>query len=282
MALERVSTLLKMADEANTSVIGFNCIDYNTVYAVCHAAEIANTPAIVMLYPEHCIKNHVSNLRAFVGMFEGIAERYTVPLALHLDHSSDVNYIFEAIKAGFTSVMYDGTTVSIEENIRNSKRVVEIAEIFGVDVEAELGYVGFASHSDEGNSDLYTKAATAAQFSDETGITSLAIAIGSAHGVYKSTPKLDIDRLIEINHATDTYLVLHGGSGIPEDQLNMAFKNGINKFNVGTEFFQLYYDTISKYCNEYGAAGNPFDLPDYVHAELVAYLVNKMKLSKFN
>ena len=102
MAIERVSTLLKMADEANTSVIGFNCIDYNTVYAVCHAAEIANTPAIVMLYPEHCIKNHVSNLRAFVGMFEGIAERYTVPLALHLDHSSDVNYIFEAIKAGFT------------------------------------------------------------------------------------------------------------------------------------------------------------------------------------
>ena len=133
--------------------------------------------------------------------------------------------------------MYDGTTVSIEENIRNSKKVVEIAEIFGVDVEAELGYVGFASHSDEGNSDLYTKAATAAQFSDETGITSLAIAIGSAHGVYKSTPKLDIDRLIEINHATDTYLVLHGGSGIPEDQLNMAFKNGINKFNVGMEFF---------------------------------------------
>lgn len=282
MAIEKVSTLLKMADESNTSVIGFNCIDYNTVYAVCHAAEIANTPAIVMLYPEHCIKNHVSNLSAFAGMFKGIAEQYQVPLALHLDHSSDINYILEAIKAGFTSVMYDGTRIPVEENIENCKKVVEIAKVFGVDVEAELGYVGFASNSDEGNADLYTKASTAAHFSEETGITSLAIAIGSAHGFYTKPPKLDIDRLIEINNATDTYLVLHGGSGIPEDQLNQAFKNGINKFNVGTEFFQLYYDTVRKYCDEFGAAGNPFDLPDYVHNELVAYLVNKMKLSKFN
>lgn len=282
MAIERVSTLLKMADEANTSAIGFNCIDYNTVYAACHAAEMTNTPTIIMLYPEHCIKNHVSNLSSFVGMFNGIAEQYKVPLALHLDHSSDINYILEAIKAGFTSVMYDGTKVSVEENIANSKKVVEIAKVFGVDVEAELGYVGFASNADEGNTDSYTTAETAAQFSRETGVTSLAIAIGSAHGFYSKPPKLDIDRLIEINNATDTYLVLHGGSGIPNDQLDLAFRNGINKFNVGTEYFALYYDTIRKYCEEFGAAGNPFDMPDYIHEVLVSYLVEKMKLSKFN
>lgn len=281
MAVEKVSTILKMADDVNTSAIGFNCIDYNMVSAVCEAAEITGTPTIIMLYPEHCYKNKAADLSAFAGMFKGIAEQYKTPIGLHLDHSSDIEYILRAIKAGFTSVMYDGSMLPIEENIDNSKKVVELAKIFDVDVEAELGHVGFAIASDQDDLNLYTQADVAADFCVKTGVTSLAVAIGSAHGVYKKEPKLDIKRLEQINAATDTFLVLHGGSGIPDDQLEAAFRTGINKLNVGTEYFQLYYDIVADYCGIKQSSGNIIDVPEIVRTHLLTYLCEKMKLSKF-
>lgn len=189
--------------------------------------------------------------------------------------------IFGAIKDGFSSVMIDGSMLPLEENIALTKRVVDTAHIFCVDVEAELGRVGFAVQSDQENLDLYTSADVVAEFCEKTNVDSVAIAIGSAHGVYKEEPKLDLERLKEINAATDTPLVLHGGSGIPNDQLAVAFKNGINKFNVGTEFFQLYYDSIAEYCKDNGVDGNVFDLPKYVQEKLMAYLRVKMQISKF-
>ena len=119
----------------------------------------------------------------------------------------------------------------------------------------------------------------AAAFCEQSGCSSVAVAIGSAHGFYKETPKLDIERLKKINAATDVPLVLHGGSGIPNDQLEVAFREGINKFNVGTEFFYLYYQTMKKFCE----AGHPdfFDLPFEVQNALENYLRQKMQLSKF-
>lgn len=280
MAFEKVSTILKMAEEANTSALAFNCIDYNMAYSVATAAEMVNKPAIIMLYPEHCQLNNGANLCEFVGMVQELAKNVSVPIGLHLDHSSDFEYIVYAIKCGFTSVMYDGSMLPLEENIANSKKVVKVAKIFGVDVEAELGRVGFAINGDEENQDMYTKPEVAERFCDETGVTSVAVAIGSAHGVYKEKPKLDLERLKEINHATDTFLVLHGGSGIPDEQLEIAFQNGINKFNVGTEFFQLEYDLIRKYCAEFAEKGNVFDLPKYLQQRLIDYLKVKMQLSK--
>ena len=121
----------------------------------------------------------------------------------------------------------------------------------------------------------------AANFIEKSGCDALAVAIGSAHGVYKETPHLDINRLAEINKATDAPLVLHGGSGIPNDQLDQAFVNGINKFNVGTEFFQLYYDSIKEYVQINGDKGNVFDYPLFVQKKLQDYLVKKLELSKF-
>jgi ketose-bisphosphate aldolase len=281
MAIVKVSEILKMADEANTSVIGFNCTDYNMVASVCQAAEITKIPVLVMLYPEHCFKNKTFELESFVGMFNGLAEKCSTPIALHLDHCSDINYLLRAIKAGFTSVMYDGSNLPLEQNIENTKYVVNVAKEFGVDVEAELGHVGFAANSEQEKLDLYTRPETAKEFCEKTGITSLAVAIGSAHGVYKQTPKLDLERLEQINNATDTFLVLHGGSGIPSDQLEIAFRKGINKFNVGTEFFQLYYDVVREFCQIHGDSGSIIDLPIIVQEKLTAYLVEKMQLSKF-
>lgn len=281
MALEKVSTILKMADKANTSAIAFNCVDYNMAYSVVTVAEELKKPVIIMLYPEHCWLNNWSNPAAFAGIVKSLAEQVEVPIGLHLDHSSDYEFIMKAIKGGFTSVMIDGSMLPLDENIAISKKVAETAHIFGVDVEAELGHVGFAAQSDQEDLDMYTKPEVAAKFCEETGVDSVAVAIGSAHGVYKETPKLDLERLEEINRATDVPLVLHGGSGIPNDQLALAFQKGINKFNVGTEFFQLYYDTLREYGGKYAESGNIFDVAKYVQDKLMEYLRVKMQLSKF-
>lgn len=284
MALERVSKILKMADEANTSVIAFNCINYDMIYSVVTVAEELKKPVLIMLYPEHNYGFNNADLRGFAETVKSLAATVEVPIGLHLDHSSDFDYIMKAIKAGFTSVMFDGSMLPVEENIRLSKKVVEVAKDFDVDVEAELGRVGFAKDSDEDNLDMYTRPEVAAEFCKATGVTSVAVAIGSAHGVYLETPKLDLERLDEINKATDIPLVLHGGSGIPNDQLEIAFTKGINKFNVGTEFFQLYYDTVHEYMEAHKEERNVnllFEMSKHVQEKLMEYLREKMKLSKF-
>lgn len=280
MSVEKVSTILKMADEANTTAIAFNCTDYNTIVSVVKVAEELNKPVICMLYPEHAYMKHWTTPKIFVETVRDVAKNVKVPVGIHLDHCSDFDYIVAAMRCGFDSVMYDGSMLPVEENIKNTAEIVKVAKAFGADVEAELGRVGFASTvADQNDTDKYTKPEVAAAFCEQSGCSSVAVAIGSAHGFYKETPKLDIERLKKINAATDVPLVLHGGSGIPNDQLEVAFREGINKFNVGTEFFYLYYQTMKKFCE----AGHPdfFDLPLEVQNALENYLRQKMQLSKF-
>lgn len=280
MSVEKVSTILKMADEANTTAIAFNCTDYNTIVSVVKVAEELSKPVICMLYPEHAYLKHWTTPKIFVETVRDVAKNVKVPVGIHLDHCSDFDYIVAAMRDGFDSVMYDGSMLPVEENIKNTAEIVKVAKAFGADVEAELGRVGFASTvADQNDTDKYTKPEVAAAFCEQSGCSSVAVAIGSAHGFYKETPKLDIERLKKINAATDVPLVLHGGSGIPNDQLEVAFREGINKFNVGTEFFYLYYQTMKKFCE----AGHPdfFDLPLEVQYALENYLRQKMQLSKF-
>ena len=280
MSVEKVSTILKMADEANTTAIAFNCTDYNTIVSVVKVAEELSKPVICMLYPEHANLKHWTTPKIFVETVRDVAKNVKVPVGIHLDHCSDFDYIVAAMRCGFDSIMYDGSMLPVEENIKNTAEIVKVAKAFGADVEAELGRVGFASTvADQNDTDKYTKPEVAAAFCEQSGCSSVAVAIGSAHGFYKETPKLDIERLKKINAATDVPLVLHGGSGIPNDQLEVAFREGINKFNVGTEFFYLYYQTLKKFCE----AGHPdfFDLPLEVQNALENYLRQKMQLSKF-
>ena len=279
MSVEKVSTILKMADEANTTAIAFNCTDYNTIVSVVKVAEELSKPVICMLYPEHAYLKHWTTPKIFVETVRDVAKNVKVPVGIHLDHCSDFDYIVAAMRCGFDSLMYDGSMLPVEENIKNTAEIVKVAKAFGADVEAELGRVGFASTvADQNDTDKYTKPEVAAAFCEQSGCSSVAVAIGSAHGFYKETPKLDIERLKKINAATDVPLVLHGGSGIPNDQLEVAFREGINKFNVGTEFFYLYYQTMKKFCE----AGHPdfFDLPLEVQNALENYLRQKMQLSK--
>lgn len=283
MALVKVSEVLKLADAANTSAIAFNCVDFNTVHSVITVAEELQKPVIIMLYPGHCIDNNWSTPAAFAPMVAAEAAKVKVPVALHMDHSSDFEYIKAAIDAGFTSVMYDGSMLTPEENLKNTREVVEYAHAHGCEVEAELGCVGLAAietHQDD--TDMYTKPETAKAFCDESGCDSVAVAIGSAHGYYTKTPKLDLERLQAINAATDCPLVLHGGSGIPDDQLDLAFTMGINKFNVGTEFLGLYFKTVCEYAEQFKNDSKHIilDMAIPVQEALKAYLRVKMQLSK--
>ena len=231
MAFVKVSEVLKLADAANTSAIAFNCVDFNTAHSVIAVAEELQKPVIIMLYPGHCIDSNWSTPAAFAPMVIAEANRVKVPVALHMDHSSDFEYIKAAIDAGFTSVMYDGSMLSVEENMKNTREICEYAH---------------------------------------------------AHGYYTKTPKLDLDRLQAINAATDVPLVLHGGSGIPDDQLELAFTMGINKFNVGTEFLGLYFKTVCEYAEQF--KNDPkhiiLDMAIPVQEALKAYLRKKLELSK--
>lgn len=282
MSLVKAKELLSAADKANTSVIAYICIDYNMVASVIKAAEITKKPAIVMLLPEHVTLNKTADFEGFAAMVMKLAEKASVPVALHLDHSFDENEVRRAIDAGFTSVMFDASKDSLEENIRRTKAVVEYAHAKGVSVEAELGSVGLAKDQDNEKTDFYTKPESVKEFCESTGVDSLAIAIGNAHGDYPFPPKLDLARLDEINAITDVPLVLHGGSGIPDDQLAEAFSRGINKFNYGTDVLRCYDQAIRRYHEEHQPATSldALGIAEAVQKAMTEFIVKKMELCK--
>lgn len=278
--LEKVSRILQTADQSRTAAIAFICIDYNMIYSVVRAAEKTNTPAIVMLLPEHSYKNNTMDMSGYLASAKECARSVQVPIGIHLDHSYAFEPLVKAIGLGFPSVMIDGSTKSFDENVALTRKVVEVAHIFGVDVEGELGHVGDAADIGQ----AYTEPLAAEKFCRYTDVDSLTIAIGNGHGLYKEKPKLDIKRLEEINAATDVPLVLHGGSGIPKEQLEIAFRKGVNKFNVGTEFLDCYFHAVDEFVMERKQRANPLhmlDMASFCQERLEDYLVKKLSLSHF-
>lgn len=277
---EKVGNILKMAQESNTSVISFICQDYVMARSVVYAAEATNTPALVMLYPEHVTIQHTTGFAGYTAMVKELANEVKVPIGLHADHDFSYDAIMNTINAGFESVMMDGSMNDLDKNIAVTKQVVDKAHALGVLVEGEIGHVGLAADSDNSKEDLYTKADAAEKFCRESGVDSLAVSIGNAHGEYKETPHLDIARLEEIHAATNVPLVLHGGSGIPDDQLLVAFSKGINKFNLGTEFLGKYYDAVAAFAKENMDNPDPvkiINMPEYVQSRLQPYLEERMR-----
>lgn len=282
MSLVNVKDLLRQADEAQTSVIAFICIDYNMAASVIRAAERCNKPAIIMLLPEHATVNKTAEFAGFAAMVTEMAKQAAVPVALHLDHSYGEEEVYRAIEAGFTSVMFDASRCELEENIRRTKAVVEYAHARGVCVEAELGSVGLAKDKANEAVDLFTKPEAVRKFCEETGVDSLAIAIGNAHGDYPLPPKLDLARLDAINSVTDVALVLHGGSGIPDEQLREAFSRGINKFNYGTDVLRCYDEAIRRYHDEHQppTSLDVLGIPAYVQEAMTDFICKKMELCR--
>ena len=282
MPLVDAIELVREADGKDTAALSFVCIDYNEARAVISAAEQTGKPAIIMLLPEYVAKYSLNGFGEFAAMVRFMAEHTDARVGLHLDHSYDEAEVRRAIECGFTSVMFDASRDDLETNIRRTRAVVEYAHARGVAVESELGSVGLASEGAGEKADLFTKPDAVALFCRETGVDSLAVAIGNAHGDYLQTPNLDLVRLDEIDAATDTPLVLHGGSGIPEDQLAEAFRRGINKFNYGTDVKRCYIGAIHDYMARHDPPGSldVLGIPAAVQQAMTDLIARKLSLSK--
>ena len=278
---EKTGNIIKLAQESNTSVIAFICMDYVMARSVVCAAEATKTPALVMLYPEHVTVQHTTGFRKYAAMVKELAGEVSVPIGLHCDHDYTYDNIMTTIESGFESVMMDGSMNDLDTNIRLTKQVVDAAHARGVFVEGEIGHVGLAADADQNREDLFTKPEAAEKFCRESGVDALAVSIGNAHGEYKETPHMDIPRLEAIREATDGMpLVLHGGSGIPDDQLLTAFSKGIRKFNLGTEFLGRYFDALTEFTVEFGPDPDPvkvINMPEYVQAKLQPYVEGRLK-----
>ncbi len=277
---EKTGNIIKLARESNTSAIAFICMDYVMARTVVYAAEKTNTPAIVMLYPEHVPVQHTTGFRGFATAVKELAGEVKVPIGLHCDHDYTYEAIMNTIDCGFESVMMDGSMNDLDTNIALTKKVVDKAHELGAIVEGEIGHVGLAADADQNREDLFTKPDAAEKFCRETGVDTLAVSIGNAHGEYKETPHLDIQRLEDIRNATDVPLVLHGGSGIPDDQLLVAFSKGINKFNLGTDFLRNYFKALTDFTAEYADVADPvrvINMPEYVQAKLQPYVEDRLK-----
>ncbi|WRS26755.1 class II fructose-1,6-bisphosphate aldolase [Oscillospiraceae bacterium MB08-C2-2] len=236
--------ILDLANQKGYAVGAFNVSNMEILQAVVAAAEEQNAPVILQT-SQGAIK--YAGLKFLSQMVRFAAREASVPIALHLDHGSDLDIVVKCIANGWTSVMIDGSHYSLEENIAVTKEVVRIAHSAGVSVEAELGRLsGVEEHVSVSEKDaMYTNPQEAKRFVDETGVDSLAIAIGTAHGKYKGVPKLDFDRLVEIKKLLNMPIVLHGSSGIPEGDIRKAVSLGVNKINIDTDLRQAFADGVN-------------------------------------
>ena len=232
MPLVTTIEMLKDAQQKHYAVGAFNIENMEMAQAVIAAAEAQRAPVIIQTTPGTLKYAKPATYAAIVA---SLAKEATVPVAMHLDHGDSYELAVECLNAGYSSVMIDGSRLSFEDNIAQAARVVAEAKKLGVPVEAELGKVGGKEDTLEDAGDEYTDPAKAAEYAQRTGISSLAVAIGTAHGVYKSAPKLDLERLRAIRKVTDIGLVLHGGSGLSDDDFRNVVRDGIQKVNVYTD-----------------------------------------------
>lgn len=223
--------MIKKAKAGGYAVPAFNAENMEMAQAIVAAAEEANSPVMIQTTAP-TVKYFVPTMTH--AIVEDLAKKAKVPVALHLDHCTSFDDVMVAIKAGYTSVMFDGSKLPFEENARITKQVVDTARPMGVTVEAELGCVG-GKEDNVSSEDIYTNVDEAKEFAEMTGVDILAIAIGTAHGFYKGEPKLDFDRIAAIRDVVEAPLVLHGGSGVPEESVKRAISLGMAKVNFATE-----------------------------------------------
>lgn len=243
--LVTMKEMLADARAKKYAIPAFDVSNYEMIKAVIDICEEERSPALFM-----CLKPDMQNkgIGFITAMLNEAAKSYTVPVCIHLDHATDFADIKEAIDNGFTSVMYDGSVLPFEKNAENTKIVVDMAHAKGVSVEAELGHVcdaiagtgedallGNTEAKEENPEDSLTDPKEVEKFIEITDVDALAVAVGTAHGVYRSTPTLRLDRLDEINKISKSPLVLHGGSGTPDDQVKKAIELGITKINIYSE-----------------------------------------------
>lgn len=267
--------MLLDAQAGHYAVGAFNVESLEFVMAVIKAAEDKKSPVIMQTTPG-TVK--YANLDYFAAMCKVAADAASVPVAIHLDHGDGFDRCVQAMHAGYTSVMIDGSHHVFEENIEITKSVVRACHAAGIPVEAELGKVGGKEDDlDGGNGNGYTVPSEAAEFAERTGVDSLAVAIGTAHGVYKGTPKLDMERLSEIRKVVSVPLVLHGTSGVPDDAVRECVARGMCKVNYATDLRIAFSKGLKEYLakdpevfdpKKYSAVGREY-VKEYVKSKIL-------------
>ena len=253
--------MLKKAQQGKYAVGAFNAENMDMVQAIVAAAEAEHAPVIIQTTPGTL---KYADAMIFAGQASRLAAAAQVPVALHLDHGNSFELAEYCVRQGYTSVMIDGSLLPFEDNVALSRRVVEMAG--DTPVEAELGTVGGKEDSHEASMS-YTDPAQAEEFVRRTGVYSFAPAIGTAHGVYKSTPKIDLERLSEIAARVDAPLVLHGTSGVPDETVRACIERGICKVNYATDLRITFTNAVKAYIAE---NPNAFDPKKYLGAARAA------------
>ena len=242
--LINMKDLLKVAYENKFAVGSFNVANSEFVKVVITAAEEQNSPAIMQIHP-----NEIDLVTdGFIAYVREAASKSKVPFVIHLDHGATIKDITRSIRNGYTSVMMDASHLPFEENIAATKEAVELAHLVDVSVEGELGTIGSNEGSSEGGADeiLYTNPEEAAIFVEQTGIDTLAVAVGTSHGIYPQSKdhSIKIDRLKQIHEKVKIPLVLHGGSDNPDEEIREAVKHGIAKINLSTDMKRAFYNQL--------------------------------------
>ncbi len=252
MAVEKVRDILRVSDREGHCAISFAAFNLESIRWVLQVAEEEQAPVILMEYPTY---HATMPFSTFAATVKDLAAQVKIPVGLMLDHSASFDTTLAAVAGGFTSVMADYSSLPFEENVAHTREVVRCCHAMGIDVEGELGHVGFASNPEDfTDSSGFTDLQSARDYLAQTEADQLAVAIGTAHGNYVQTPCLDLKRLEELNAGIDTPLVLHGGSGVPDDQLLGAFQRGINKLNIATQYNQCLYDAVVQVIQKGGPA----------------------------
>ncbi len=239
--------MLLKAQQGGYAVGAFNAENMEMIRAIIAAAEELKAPVMIQTTPGTV---RYASLETYAAIVKAEAEKVSVPVCLHLDHGESYDMAVKAIQVGYSSVMIDGSKLPLEENIALSKRVADVGRACGVPVEAELGRVGGKEDDTESKDSAYTDPAEAKRFVEETGVDSLAIGIGTAHGVYKVKPVLNTPRISEVKEVVDVPLVLHGSSGLSDEDVRDCVKRGMCKVNFATELRQEYLKATRKLLNE--------------------------------
>ena len=276
MALVTTKQLLLDAQKGGYAVGAFNVENMEMVQAVVAAAEELRSPVIMQTTPS-TVK--YANLNYFYENVKVAAQESSVPVVIHLDHGNSFELAMQAYRTGYTSIMIDGSHEGFEDNIALTSAVVKACHPGEVPIEAELGKVGGKEDDlDGGEGDPYTNPQEAAEFVERTGIDSLAVAIGTAHGVYKGVPKLDFSRLSEIRKAVSIPLVLHGTSGVPDEDVAECIKRGICKVNYATDLRIAFTKGINQVLKENPATIDPKKYNAKGREEVRKYVMHKMKI----
>ena len=276
MSLVTTKQLLLDAQAGGYAIGAFNVENMEMVQAVIAAAEELHSPVIMQTTPS-TVK--YAGLDYFYANVKVAAERASIPVVMHLDHGSSFALAMQALRTGYTSIMIDGSHKSFEDNIAVSKAVADACHPSGVPVEAELGKVGGKEDDlDGGEDNPYTDPQQAKEFAERTGVDSLAVGIGTAHGIYKGIPKLDVERLSEIRNVVSIPLVLHGTSGVPDEAVKECIRRGICKVNYATDLRIAFTKGVNEVLGQKPDTIDPKKYNAQGREEVKRYVMSKMEV----